>query len=69
MSAASKALLRQIPGVDRLLADDELEPLLKAYPRREVVEQLRETLDDLRRHALEGNLAEDDLSEIGRAHV
>ncbi len=55
-------LLRQIPGVDRLLADTEIEPLLAVYPRREVVKRLRETLDDLRQRAVGGSLDEDDLS-------
>ncbi len=62
MSAAASDLLRRIPKVDRLLADAEIAPLLETYPRREVVERLRETLDDLRRHAGEGELREDDLS-------
>ncbi len=59
-NAASSDLLRQIPRVDRLLADAEIEPLLETYPRREVVERLRETLDDLR--ALGGKLRQGDLS-------
>ena len=64
MSSTTTAhdLLRRIPKVDRLLADAALEPLLTTYPRREVVERLRETLDELRRLAAEGNLGEDDLS-------
>ncbi len=59
-NAASSDLLRQIPRVDRLLADGEIEPLLETYPRREVVERLRETLDDLR--ALGSKLRQGDLS-------
>ncbi len=62
MSATSSDLLRRIPKVDRLLADTEIEPLLETYPRREVVERLRETLDDLRRDAGEGRLRQNDLS-------
>ncbi len=61
MSSPPRALLRNIPKVDRLLADAELAPLLEAYPRREVVERLRETLDDLRRRAADGTLREDEL--------
>ncbi len=55
-------LLRHIPKVDRLLASAEIEPLLAAYPRREIVERLRETLDDLRRRAGTGDLDEHELS-------
>lgn len=62
MLATTSDLLRRIPGVDRLLADDEIAPLLEAYPRREVVERLREILDDLRRLAGDRELRPDDLS-------
>ncbi len=55
-------LLRHIPKMDRLLASAEVEPLRAAYPRREIVERLRETLADLRRQAREGTLREEDLA-------
>ena len=45
--AARTDLLRAIPKVDRLLAAQELEPLLAAYPRREVVARLRDVLTAL----------------------
>ena len=61
-AATSNELLRRIPKVDRLLANVELEPLLSTYPRREVVERLRETLDDLRGRAGSGDLREQDLA-------
>ena len=62
MPAATTELLRRIPGVDRLLLSPEIEPLLSAYPRREVVERLRETLDELRQRAVLGDLDEDELN-------
>ena len=61
-TASARELLRAIPKVDRLLGREELEPLLAAYPRREVVARLRETLGELRRRAGEGGLTEEDLS-------
>ena len=57
-------LLRRIPGVDRLLASPELEPVLQAHPRKQVVDRLREALDELRRRAREGLLESGGL-EIG----
>ncbi|MEM7586135.1 MAG: L-seryl-tRNA(Sec) selenium transferase [Acidobacteriota bacterium] len=54
-------LLRRIPKVDRLLASAELEELHSAYPRREIVGQLRTTLDELRQLAKTGELGEADL--------
>ncbi len=58
----ARELLRRIPKMDRLLAEAAVAPLLDSYPRREVVERLRETLDELRRRAGAGELREDELS-------
>lgn len=58
----SQNLLRRIPAVDRLLASPEIEPLQDTYPRRQIVEQLRELLDELRTAAGQGSLREGDLA-------
>jgi L-seryl-tRNA(Ser) seleniumtransferase len=50
------SLLRQIPKVDRLLDAEELEALLDAYPRAQVVREVRGLLDDLRQKARQGDL-------------
>ena len=42
-TTATRDLLRHIPKMDRLLAAPEIEALQEVYPRREVVERLRET--------------------------
>ncbi|MCP4655573.1 MAG: L-seryl-tRNA(Sec) selenium transferase [bacterium] len=54
-------LLRRIPQVDRLLASAELQPLLRSNPRRRIVGELRETLDELRRLARDGSLTRREL--------
>ena len=54
-TTAIRDLLRHIPKMDRLLASAEIEALQEVYPRREIVERLRETLEDLRRRAREGS--------------
>ncbi len=59
--AGLQPLLRRIPGVDRLLASPELEAILAAHPRRQVVGELRQVLGDLRRRAAEGGLEGRDL--------
>jgi hypothetical protein len=46
--------LRAIPKVDRLLASTELAPLLERHPRSEVVEGVREVLDEVRTEMLAG---------------
>ncbi len=64
MSTAStnpQTLLRQLPGIDRLLASSELEPVLEAHARKQVVDGLREILDQLRSQAREGLLEMGDL--------
>jgi L-seryl-tRNA(Ser) seleniumtransferase len=57
---------RAIPKVDRLLAADELQPLIAAHSRGAVTRELREVLTELRRGA--GRLATADLAveAIGR---
>jgi len=56
------ALPRRIPQVERLLSSPELEPLLGAYPRRQVERRLQETLEDLRGRIADGAAAEGDLA-------
>ncbi|HSS52731.1 MAG TPA: hypothetical protein VLX28_27635, partial [Thermoanaerobaculia bacterium] len=50
-SERSAAVLRAIPKVDRLLGTEELQPLLAAHSREEVVRELRRVLENLRRKA------------------
>jgi L-seryl-tRNA(Ser) seleniumtransferase len=45
------AVRRAIPKVDRLLGSEELQPLIAAHSRAEVIRELRRVLDDLRRDA------------------
>jgi L-seryl-tRNA(Ser) seleniumtransferase len=49
--AGPAAFLRAIPKVDRLLQAPELQPLLSAHPREDVLRELRNVLDALRRDA------------------
>ncbi len=46
------ALLRRLPGVDRVLAVLEPDPAVKGIPRSVLVKAVRETLDGLRAHIL-----------------
>jgi L-seryl-tRNA(Ser) seleniumtransferase len=57
-SASTAALLRSLPKVDRLLAAPEMEPILAAHSRAEVVQAIRGVLDELRRAAGQLNEAE-----------
>jgi len=57
-SASTAALLRSLPKVDRLLAAPEMEPILAAHSRAEVVQAVRGVLDELRRAAGQLNEAE-----------
>lgn len=54
-------LLRRIPKVDRALDSLELAPLYEEYSRSQIVGALRFVLDELRRQAWQGALAEADL--------
>ncbi len=54
-------LLRGLPKVDRLMGG-ELEELCAAYPRRQVLSELRRLLDDLRRRIAEEGASADDIS-------
>ncbi len=47
--------LRQLPKIDKLLISPEFEPLLKSFPREEVVNQLRESLTQLRESIIESH--------------
>jgi len=70
MSPASPSdLLRRLPQVDRLLADPLLAPLLAEHSRAEVLAEVREVLDDLRRRAATGALdgAEVETASLERA--
>lgn len=51
-------VLRRLPGVDDLLGRDDLQPLLGAHPRMQVVEALRAALDAARRRVLSGSFPE-----------
>jgi L-seryl-tRNA(Ser) seleniumtransferase len=53
--------LRSIPSVDSLLSDVRTRPLLEAYPRELIVEQMRAVLDDARRSADDDPVAREDL--------
>jgi L-seryl-tRNA(Ser) seleniumtransferase len=61
---ATKArhLLRRIPSIHQLLESAEFEPLFSSYPRPQVTDELRNTLDDLRHLALTGSLDAQDLN-------
>ncbi len=49
------ALLRRLPGVDRVLAVLEPDPAVGGIPRSVLVKAVRETLDGLRAHLLTGH--------------
>ena len=63
-STVALDLLRHIPAVDRLLSSSAVSSLCERYPRRQVVGELRQTLDDLRRLGREGSLLEADLEPV-----
>src|SRR3954453_18161652 len=56
---SARAALRALPKVDRLLAAAELQPLIAAHSRPEVLREIRTVLDGLRRDA--GGLSPADL--------
>lgn len=81
MSSERAALRRAIPQVAKLLASEEILPLLATRPRAEVVAALRQVLAELRGRAVAGDLpaaelalpaiarrAEAALAERGRAY-
>jgi len=51
---AANEILRHLPQVDRLLADDSFTPLIEEFSRAEVLGQVRELLEDLRKRAVSG---------------
>jgi L-seryl-tRNA(Ser) seleniumtransferase len=57
MSPAPDQLLQHLPKVDKLLEEPRLAPLLVAYPRTLVVEEIRMYLDELRAQILKGTLS------------
>ena len=65
MVMESSDLRRQLPAVDRLLADPRIEPLAALYGRELVRQQLRHELDTLRgRLAAETSANEEDLKAL-----
>ncbi|HEV7504418.1 MAG TPA: L-seryl-tRNA(Sec) selenium transferase [Thermoanaerobaculia bacterium] len=62
----SAAILRAIPKVDRLLGAEEMQPLLAAHSRKEVVRELRSVLEGLRRDSHSLDAAELSAAAISR---
>jgi L-seryl-tRNA(Ser) seleniumtransferase len=62
-------LLRQLPSVDRLLSEPDVEPLVDAHGHEQVVFYLRRALDSLRQEILKGSLPADTNAEGLRASV
>ena len=54
----NQQLLRQIPKVDELLKEAQLEALLAEMPAQTVTRAVRQALEDLRRDVLEGRIEE-----------
>lgn len=54
-------ILRRLPQVDRLLADDLFAPLVEEHGRVEVLGRVREVLDDIRRDAPRGGMTAQDV--------
>lgn len=52
MNENPQAILRQIPKVDRVLAEPEVGVLVQQYGHARVVDTIRQATDDLRQHAL-----------------
>ena len=59
MDDGVRQALRRLPGVDDLLAREDVGALLAAHPREQVVEALRTALEGARRSILNGSHAED----------
>lgn len=51
-----KNLLRNLPGVDKILEQKEIKTFLEKLPRSYVVEVIRQILDETRKEILSGNL-------------
>src|SRR4051812_40410621 len=60
------AVRRAIPKVDRLLGSEELQPLIAAHSRAEVLRELRSVLDDLRRDAHRLDASEVEIAAVAR---
>src|SRR4051794_41530409 len=60
------AVRRAIPKVDRLLGSEELQPLIAAHSRAEVVRELRRVLDDLRRDAHRLDASDVEIAAVAR---
>ena len=59
MDDGVRQALRRLPGVDDLLAREDVGALLAAHPREQVVEALRTALEGARRSILNGSYGED----------
>ena len=57
LNDAQKELLRRLPGVDQLLLQLEAAPELATVPKAVTVRSIRETLEDLRRDILNGQVS------------
>lgn len=51
-----KELLRKLPKIDDLLKEDIVDKYIQTYFRTEVIDSLRETIDDVRQDILEGRV-------------
>ena len=60
------AVRRAIPKVDRLLGSEEIQPLIAAHSRAEVLRELRRVLDDLRRDAHRLDPSEVEIAAVAR---
>ena len=53
-----KTLLRQLPKVDYLINNDEIQKMIDDYPRKIVLKMINETLDEIRKNILSELLTE-----------
>lgn len=60
----NKELLRKLPKVDSLLEEDEIKELMSSYSRNEIIDGLREALEDFREQILHSKINEVEKEEI-----
>lgn len=65
MDAERQSLLKQLPGVDRILEDSRIQPLLAEYPRELVIDKIRDHLERCRQDILKGSKPLPDVSLDG----
>ncbi len=53
-----KTLLRQLPKVDYLINNDEIQKMIDEYPRKIILKMINETLDEIRKNILDESLTE-----------